>query len=147
MTDQAEEEVCKNYMENGKKSFWETLTYTDVGNRENAVFFLPMLFSNWNGSFSGAKVTLREAESLFQGLKWGEKALMSCKGDDTGIRNCLRRQAFREDVRDVLVQVTTAKRLLEPRGFSERIKYLSCLARKQFRARKNTGRKRESHLF
>lgn len=72
VTDQAEGEFCKNYVENGKKSFKETINYTDVGNKKNSVFLLPMLFSTWNDSFSGDKVTLQEAESVFQGLKWGE---------------------------------------------------------------------------
>lgn len=60
-------------MEKGKKASWETDNYTGVGNDPfKFLFFLPMLFSNGNGSFAGGRVTLKEVESILQGLKWRE---------------------------------------------------------------------------
>lgn len=79
MTGQAEEEACKNYVENGKQSFREILNYTDVGNRKNSVYFLPMLISNWNGSFQEVKLLYKRQKVFFKALNEENKLQLVVK--------------------------------------------------------------------
>lgn len=99
-----------------------------------------MLLSNGNGSFEGGKVTLKEGDSVPQGIKWGKWAWTGGQGDGIQVRRCLKRQAFcslKGPVpRDCLNQESVIP--------SESEEYLSCLARNQFMVKEDRGSEEET---